>query len=299
MFKFLKNWGTAVKVVNTVDRLIKEFPNQKDKDIKYLSDYIQSQPYDEVKVLDKRIQDKFELKVNDTNYKQLGQSYINFYHTMFPEREPEVITDKLNQFTFYEFLNSKINDDEALSPNEIRDIVLKAQELKIKDQVDEISLKNKYSYYIRNWEIDNGIFPNIQADYILNKNEFCAYRNNSTHIYETKLVTQRISYGGPSVRVKIMKGVYYRAGSYNISSYKSQQDVLVGSGILNLTNERIILKTNMKVLTIKLKDIIHIDPYVDGIVISKSSGKPITLKNDDAIIFYQYLTGIMRKYYSS
>lgn len=299
MLKIFKNWGTAIKVVNTVDRLIKEFPNQKDKDIEYLSDYIQSQPYDEVKVLDKRIQEKFDTKVNDTNYQQLGQNYIEFYKRMFPDKQPDVITDKLNQFTFYDFLNSKINDDEALSPDEMKDIILKAQELKIKDQIDETSLKNKYSYYIRNWEIDNGIFPNIQSDYILNKNEFCAFRNNSTHIYETKLVTQRISYGGPSVRVKIMKGVYYRAGGYNISSYKSEQNVLVGSGILNLTNERIILKTNIKVLTIKLKDIIHIDPYTDGIVISKSSGKPIILKNEDAIIFYQYLTGIMRKYYSS
>ena len=299
MFSILKNWGSAIKVVNVLDRMIKEFPNQSDKDIKYVKEFIQSQRYDEIKVLDKRIQEKFDTKVNDSNFQELGQSYLAFYKSVFPNKEPDLITEKLNQYTYYNFINTKINDDEALSPEEVKEIIIKAKELKIKEQVDEISLKDKYSYYIRNWEIDNGIFPKVQSNYLLNKSEYCIYRNDSTHIYETKLVTERISYGGPSVRIKIMKGVYYNAGGYNISSYKSERNVLIGSGILNLTNERIILKTNVKILTIKLKDIIHIEPYTDGLVISKASGKPIILRNEDSIVFYQYLSGIIRNIYFS
>lgn len=339
MFKFLKSIGSAVKVVSTVDRLIKEFPNQAEKDIKYLTDYVNSQPYEEVKSLDKRIQEKFttkinesnfidytakylefyskvfpnqkpdlipkfiedtyEQQINDTNFKESGENYLKMYQLVAPNSTSEKLTQKLNHFKFYDFLNSKIIDDEALSPDEINEIVIKSKELNIEDNINEVSLRTKYSYYVRNWEIDNGIFPNIQAEYLLNKNEFCVFNNYNTSIYETKLVTQRVSYGGPSVRIKIMKGVYYKAGGYNISSYKSERNILIGSGILNLTNERIILKTNLKIVTIKLKDIIHIEPYTDGIVISKASGKPFIFQNEETILFYQYLTGLIKKYYSS
>ncbi len=145
------------------------------------------------------------------------------------------------------------------------------------------------------WDIENGNLPVVNdTDITIQKSEN-VYFKDETNWYEDRQTTTRVSYSGPSVRIKICKGVYYRIGSCSPKKVTTTEKKLIDTGTLYLTNKRLIFVGSKSTKTIYLNKILSIEPYVDGVEIVKESGKFPLLKfsSGDAEVFSLLLTKIV------
>lgn len=294
IINWFKGWGSAIKIVNALDGAIKQFPIIDSKKIDTLLQTKPSWIDKDVESISKQIINGFDKKISADNVESLGQKYLDFYKTIFPEKDGNEILNKINSLKVENFIFTKINNDETLDPNEVNEIITYSKSLNIQDYDTKEKIRKDYDYYVTNWELDNGLFPTLQCDFVLQKNEVCILRVDNCELLEKKTVTKRVSYGGPSYRVKITKGFSYRVGSYNVSSQKETVDISKGKGFLNVTTQRIIFKSGEGVTTIKNSSIVDIEPYKDAVVISKTTGKPLTFKTSEAIQLYQHIRAATR-----
>ena len=142
------------------------------------------------------------------------------------------------------------------------------------------------------WIIENGELKIVQVPINLQRNEQC-YFATWVDWLENRTVTKRINYGGPTARIKIMKGVYYRLGSIGVQRITSEEVHLIDSGQLYLTNKRIIFVGGKKNSNIPLNKILSINPYSDGVEVEKDSGKSPIFKLNNADIFAMTLTRVI------
>lgn len=184
------------------------------------------------------------------------------------------------------FINNYISgiiSDERLSTDELNELDEIAKSLNVKLEMDDAT-KERLSRFKLYWTIENGQMPTIQVEITLPKGENC-YFYSAVDWFETRTITQKINYAGPSVRLKIWKGFYYRAGSVNLERITSEKLLLIDSGTIYLTNKRLIFVGAKKNTNIKLNKILSIVPYSDGIGIEKDTGKSPILKVANPDIF--------------
>lgn len=180
-------------------------------------------------------------------------------------------------------LISNINSHERLSPDEWNELNAIAKDLNIPVNIDSAT-KERFEKFKQYWLIENGQLSKIQIDLNLLNGENC-YCTSNVDWYESRTITKRINYAGPTVRLQIMKGFYYRAGSLSVDRETAEKYLLIDSGKLYLTNKRLIFIGAKKNSNIKLEKILSIIPYRDGIGIQKDTGKSplIQLKNNPDI----------------
>ncbi|MEI6348168.1 MAG: hypothetical protein WCP69_09505 [Bacteroidota bacterium] len=294
IINWFKGWGKAIKLINKLNNAIRTFPDNQ-KDLEYLinnrQEWSNNEDYNAVK---KRIIQGYSTKINYENVKTLGNSYLDFFSNLFPNESNDEILSLVNKDMIESMIFEKINNDDALDPDEIQSIIEYSKDLKVSEYDTSEKIKNKFEYYVTNWELDKGIFPNLNSDFILQKNEQCIYREENVELIEQRQVTKRINYGGPSVRIKIAKGLSYNLGSYNVGMEKEIKKISRGKGVINITTNRVLFKSNEKSSTITLNSIMAIEPFNDAIVISKSNGNPITFITKNGAKTYQYLNGAIR-----
>src|SRR5690606_6125721 len=97
-------------------------------------------------------------------------------------------------------------------------------------------------------------------------NERC-YFKTPAEWHELRTITKRINYGGPSARIKIMKGLSYRVGSMKVERVTKETMQQLDTGTLYVTNKRLIFTGNKKTSNIKLEKILSVIPYSNGIEI--------------------------------
>jgi hypothetical protein len=170
----------------------------------------------------------------------------------------------------------KIIEDERISPDEWKEFNSIAKNLNIQINIDDAT-KSKLEKLKQYWLIENSDLPEISVQITLPKNEKCYYTTNVEWL-ENRTVTKRINYGGPSFRLKIMKGVYYNAGSAKVQRITSEELISIDHGQLFITNKRLIFIGLKKNTNIQLNKILSITPFRDGIGIDKESGKSPILK---------------------
>jgi hypothetical protein len=78
-----------------------------------------------------------------------------------------------------------------------------------------------------------------------------------------------------------MKGLYYRAGSYDVRRITQEEMRQISSGTLYITSKRILLHGQPKNASIRFSSVISFVPYSDGIEIEKTSGRNPIFRIDD------------------
>ena len=166
---------------------------------------------------------------------------------------------------------SKVVSEQRFSPESEQELNLLAKNLHVGLSFDTETqtVLDKYKLL---WQIDNGNMPEIKPDISLQKSESC-YFSIDIDWLEQRTVTTRLNYAGPTFRVKIVKGLYYRAGS--IAPQRITEDVwkTIDSGKLYLTNKRVIFMGAKGNKTITINKILDFNVYSNGIEIQKDSGK--------------------------
>jgi hypothetical protein len=167
----------------------------------------------------------------------------------------------------------QMTEDNRVSPIEEHGLYQLVSDLKTELKINPDAQSN-LQMMKQLWNIENEPLTPLAIDIMLPKNELCYFRTNADFC-ENRKVSTRISYGGPSARIKIMKGIYYRVGSASIRSESKDVLTKIDSGSLYITNKRLLFVGSKQNKPIKLSQIIDFEIYSDGIEIVKDSGKNI------------------------
>jgi hypothetical protein len=120
--------------------------------------------------------------------------------------------------------------------------------------------------------IDAGELPVIHPSVILQRGEVC-HAEFPCRLHEMRTVTKRINYHGPSGRIRIMKGLSWRYGSVSVNRVTSEELRQLDSGVLYITNKRLLFNGAFKNVQTPFKKIIHFTLHKDGIQIEKETGR--------------------------
>lgn len=187
--------------------------------------------------------------------------------------EEEISDQRRTEFIQNEF--NKITSDMRISPEEWKDFETVAKNLNVTINPDHSV--DKLKLY---WQIENGQMPIKDVSINLQKGESC-YFSSYAEWLENRTITKRINYGGPTARIRIMKGVYYRAGSVGVQRVTSNELQTIDEGQVFITNKRVIFLGSKKNTSIQLSKILSLNPYSDAVGIEKDSGKSPIIKVDD------------------
>jgi hypothetical protein len=110
---------------------------------------------------------------------------------------------------------------------------------------------------------------------------------------QMKTVTKRVRYGGPTARIKIVKGLYWRMGDVGIE--RVTEDVLdnKGGGVLVITNQRLVFDAfgHGANWVRTWKTILGWDFAPDQLIVETTSGKPMLFDLEHANSQENYVDG--------
>lgn len=120
--------------------------------------------------------------------------------------------------------------------------------------------------------IVDGHLPEELVAITLKRGETCHFMAEGVTHKEFRTVTKRVSYGGPTASIKIMKGVRWRMGS--VALERVSEDILTPLDTVTfyLTSSRVFLQGERKNTTVALSKIAHFTLYKDGLQIEKDTG---------------------------
>jgi len=173
----------------------------------------------------------------------------------------------------------------------------KEEEKKLADMIDIFGFNKdqlNYDFYYQKIvkgvilrEILEGIIPQhmtISGELPFNflKTEKLIWVFKGIKYCETKTFRQyQGGYGGVSIRV--MRGLYYRTGTFKGNPVDTTQLVHVDTGFLGVTDKHIYFAGNIKNFRIKYENIVAFHPYGDGIGVQRDAqnAKPQVFITDD------------------
>ena len=182
--------------------------------------------------------------------------------------------------------------DKRLSDDEQQELDAICKSLSATMQYDELTQAVLDKYRLL-WCIENGNLPVVSVSIHLQRDERC-YLEVPAMWYENRTVTRSIRYGGPAVSIKIVKGLYYRAGGYSYEKAASEELKLIDSGTLYVTNKRIIFVGAVRNTNIRLEKVLSLTPYKDGVEVVKDAGRnPLFVTDTQAELLFMILTRVI------
>jgi hypothetical protein len=227
--------------------------------------------------------------LSDNRIDKIEERQLNEWKTLLnlSDHQIEEIFQPIGQNIVNNYVK-QITEDNRISPEEEHNLYQLISDLKSELKLNPESQSN-LQFMKQMWNIENEPLTPITIDILLPKNEMCYFRTSSD-LYENRKVTTRLSYGGPTARVKIMKGVYYRVGSVSVRSESKDVLTKIDTGSLYITNKRVLFVGSKQNKPIKLSQIIDFEVYSDGIEIVKDSGKNLVFMiNQNVKIAATYL----------
>ena len=156
-------------------------------------------------------------------------------------------------------------------------------------------IQAKLVKYRQNWEILNGKLPVLQSDLHLQSGDVL-HHVQQVNWYEERTETRRVNYSGLTYNTRLIGNLKWKTGS--ISPQKITQDIwkIIDSGHVLLTSKRIVFTGQHGNKVIPYSKILHFEPYANGIMIQKDSGKsPFFEFNTDVPIFAEILNQLLRR----
>lgn len=187
---------------------------------------------------------------------------------------PESVANKIYSDETSRYLQNKLDaalKDKMLSPEEEKEIHILAKQLGANIERDAATSATLQRCRLM-WRIVHGDPPELRVSINLQRNEVC-YFTTDVKWHEMRRQRQRIQYAGPTMRLKICKGVYWRMGDLAIRPVTQDVLTLIDEGTAYVTNKRLIFTGKMKNTNIRLNKILDITPYRDGVMVEKDSGK--------------------------
>lgn len=189
-------------------------------------------------------------------------------------RLPKVYAERIYAQKAHEKLQKRLSaavEDERVSPEEEAELQAMARSFGVQIEMDTATRAQLQRYRLY-WKIENGDLAAVEVDINLQRGETC-YFTAPMEWYEMRTVTRSIRYGGPSARIRLAKGIYYRVGSVQVQRVSEDVMKLIDTGTIYLTNKRLVFMGAKKNSTTRLNKILDFTPYSNGVEIQKDSGK--------------------------
>lgn len=253
-------------------------------ELNYLKKLLHLQDY-EVEILHKKLAGEiYEANYNDViiEGKILDSEKESLEKLQKNLRLSEYYAEEISGESRKQFVNrqwEKINEDKRLSPEEWEEFTTLAKDLEVNVTMDN-ETKEQIEKFKLYWHIEHGELPIKEVSIYLQQSERCYYTCNAEW-FENRTVTKRINYGGPTARIKIMKGIYYKAGSMGVQRVTSEELQLIDHGQVYITNKRLIFFGSKKNTNIQLSKILSLNPYSDAVGIEKDTGRSPIIKVDE------------------
>ena len=207
------------------------------------------------------------------------------------EKEAKIICDEEKRAIITPIINGLIAN-RRYSPDDEEKVKQLAKDLK----VSVVFQDQQYLDKLRTlWAIENGELPILEdVDIAIPKSETVFFKDSISWLEDCQTTT-RVSYRGPSARIRICKGVYYRLGSFAPKKVTTTETKLIDTGTLYLTNKRLLFVGSKSTKTIQLSKILSIEPFADAVRIVKDGGKFPILKfsTGDSEVFILLLTTLV------
>lgn len=142
-------------------------------------------------------------------------------------------------------------------------------------------------------EITNRIKINGNLPFKFQKSENLIWLFQNVELFEQRIKTTYKG-GSQGVSLRIAKGVYYRTNSFKGHPVKTTKIVPIATGMVAITEKHIYFSSPIKNFRINYTKIITLDPYSDGIGITKDgvTAKPQVFKNVDGWFCYNFIKNI-------
>ncbi|RIV31532.1 hypothetical protein D2V08_13885 [Flagellimonas lutimaris] len=269
--------------VNTIQHL-KKLLHLTEADIKHVLDF------ETKKIFDREVR----IAVSDGKLTQDEKDKLEMLkkNLLLNDQTAKDILNSNSNKILRDFIDNAISD-ERLSDEEFEKMNEISQSLGIEPNLDAKTKENLQRYRLY-WTIENGELPIYTNPPINIQKSENLYFMGRVNWQEQRRVTKRINYGGPTARIKIAKGVYYRMGSIAAKSVSEDVWKVIDSGNLYLTNKRIIFMGSKGNKTIRLNKVLDITPYKNGVDIQKDTGKsPFLEFSTNVDIFSMMLVRLM------
>lgn len=164
-----------------------------------------------------------------------------------------------------------IFESEVYSPADEEKLFTVAKNLGLNLTFPE-DVQQKLQKYRENWEISNGKLPILQTDIRLQNGELLHFKTFINWM-EERTVTKRVNYSGITYSKKIIGNVRWKMGTIVPKRIQTNELQHIDSGYVYFTNKRIIFNGQHENKIIPISKILSFQPYTDGILIEKETGK--------------------------
>lgn len=254
----------------------KSFSNDNLKALKHLKDLLglKEETINKIQeeVASKLYRESLDEALEDANISKEEKDFLQEVRKSLklPDKLAHQIENEAKQNKIQTFLEDTLKD-ERLSPEEEEQLYTLADNLNV-----ELNLKEKTKQWLQRyklyWLVENGTIPEIDADIHLYKKEKCYYITDVEY-YERKKKTNRLRYAGPTARIKLAKGIYWRMGDLGFQPTGTEELTQIDRGQLYITSHRVIFKGSKESTMIRLNRILDFELYENGLEIQKNSGK--------------------------
>lgn len=143
------------------------------------------------------------------------------------------------------------------------------------------------------WEVENGRLPEQPVPINLRRGEVC-HLSFTSGWHEERTRTVRVDYAGIGTRVRICKGVYFRAGTVAPRRVTATELQQIDVGTVYITNKRVLFDGARVNKSVPLTSMIGIEVYADAVQLEKASGKsPYLVFGGDVELVATMLTGAL------
>lgn len=239
----------------------------------------------------KELLDKFE-DYDSLNFKELEAIAKNSYLT---EAEYHNLVAETYSNTLDRYLDDGVlsNEEEETLERFIQKSNLSQNVFDKNDSLSKTVRASILRDLLNGDAITNRININGNLPFKFQKNENLIYLFQNVELFEQRISTTYKG-GSQGVSIRIAKGVYYRTNSFKGNPVKTTKTVPIATGIVALTEKHIYFSSSIKNFRINYNKIITIDPYSDGIGITKDgvTSKPQVFKNLDGWFCYNFIKNI-------
>jgi hypothetical protein len=180
----------------------------------------------------------------------------------------------------------------SLSKKEEQDLLYIADNLNVEISVEKPN-RELYELFALFWQVENGHLPEFTPTIRLSRNETCHFCVDVSW-YERQKGELPVDIGGPTFRIKMTKGVYWRLKDLAVYDTAGRGWSLPFEGTLHITSRRLLLRASNGKKSFPLKRILHVIPYRNGLTIQNSSAKTYFAKFENkpeigAVILHRLL----------
>ena len=166
-------------------------------------------------------------------------------------------------------------EDERISDEEVQEMETLVASLGIKADISEPTFA-QLSRYRLYWQIENNPLPALAVDIRLQRGESCHFAVPCTW-QEYKTVTRGVGFGGPVLQFKVVRGMYWRRGHYQINRVRADVLRTIDEGEVYITTKRILFVGKKNTRSLRMAQIVDFEPHQNGVELKRATGKAIFL----------------------